>query len=68
VAGDRDSLSRGARPESYRDFLGEEQLAAILTENAEDAALYDWLCREGGLFVNRSKVAIGSREEGCGTA
>jgi hypothetical protein len=43
----------GSRPESYRDFLGPGAVDAILSENAEDAKLFDWIRSEGGI-VHRS--------------
>lgn len=58
VSSDPGGSRQGERPKSYRDFLGKERVAAIAAENAEDAALYDWLCGEGGVFVNSGKVAV----------
>ena len=57
VASDPGGSTRGERPKSYRVFLGEERVASILAEN-EDAALYDWLRGEGGMFVNSAKVVV----------
>lgn len=46
----------GSRPESYRDFLGPDAVAAILRENAEDLRLFEWVQERGGIVQGPGRL------------